>query len=207
MQNASFFYSPEMKNYPALFLFLFFFSSCINQHGIAKHSLALPLSGNQISDTTELIIRSTNLSEDMSTLSSNDDEVMLLLYNFNDSLITAPPVLSTYFVLTKKRNADTLYSSELNKHKNMILFLLEIDSNKTLAEIETLVSAHYKDLISASLSKNYPVIQRCIGDDDILGIREVSGYEPSQNLEIIFSDIYRMDRYDYSVTLKPKLIF
>ncbi len=170
--------------------------SVIKKNYETLHSLAT------LSDSLTIIVQSSNLSEDVSTLSSNDDEIALLIYSYIDSSISAPPLISDQFILKKNKLSETIYYKGIKDliNKDLILFLIEIDSEKKVADIDHLIRKNYRELQKAFVSKNYLEIEKQIGDDDILGIKILQNFKPS--LSIGFSDIYRMDKYDYEVILK-----
>ena len=164
-----------MKNYFAYFTLLIFISCAgAKQNFIHKSDAKNGETKTTLSESVQLIVRSTNLSEDMSTLSSNDDEVAVFIYNYSDSTITAPPVFSAYFILNKNKMSDTLhYADKISEQNNsVIFFLLEIDSDKKLDEIESEVRMNYKGLINAYNKKDYTEIEKYIGDDDLMGIKK-----------------------------------
>ena len=138
----------------------------------------------------------------MSTLSSNDDELALFIYEYNDSLITIPSYFIKSFVLTKLKMLDTLYYNGIKKvlNKNLILFLIEMDTDKKVEDIEALIRKNYHELIKAYAVKNYSVIEKYLGDDDLLGIKTIPYFHSPATIE--WADIYRMDRFSYELILK-----
>lgn len=187
-----------------IFLLLSIFISC------GSFKKYLPFSSRQepakiaLADSVQLIVQSTNLSEDMSTLSSNDDELVIFIYNYSDSTITSKPIFSSYFILNKNKMCDTIhYADKINEqNNNIIFFLLEMDSDKKLEEIEPSVSNHYKELIAVYNKKDYTEIEKHIGDDDLLGMMRIENLKSNRPLTFEFNDIYKMDRFSYSITLK-----
>lgn len=156
----------------------------------------------RLSDSLSIIITATNLSEDMSTLSSNDDELALFLYSYKDSIISELPIFSTYFVLNKTKMSDTLYFKGIKNvsGKDLILFLVEVDTEKKIELIEMQIRKNHNELIKACKEKNYTLIERYLKDDDILGVKILKDVKLETTVEI--SDIHRMDRYNYQITLK-----
>ncbi|MGZ4056903.1 MAG: hypothetical protein ACXVPU_03955 [Bacteroidia bacterium] len=157
-----------------------------------------------LSDSVDLIIQSTNLSEDMSTVSSNDDEILVLIYNYSDSTITGKPILSKYFVLNKNKMSDTIHYADkiTGFNNNIIFFLLEIDTDKKPEVIEASVRANFKGLIKAYQKRDYTEIEKYIGDDDVLGIKNIEDLKSKRPGYFEFSDIYKMDRFSYHITFK-----
>lgn len=133
----------------------------------------------------------------MSTLSSNNDEVAIFIYNYSDSVISSKPVFLSYFILNKNKMSDTLhYADKINEQNNTIIFfLLEIDSDKKLEDIETNVRMNYKALINAYSKRDYTEIEKYIGDDDLMGIKKAMNVKNKRPVNFEFNDIYQMDRF------------
>ena len=98
--------------------------------------------------------------------------------------------------------SDTIYYNGLKNilNKNLILFLIEMDTEKKLEEIEPLLRKNYRELLKAYSTKNYSVIEKYLGDDDLLGIKVIPNFKNPETIE--WSDIYRMDRFSYELILK-----
>jgi hypothetical protein len=153
-------------------------------------------------DSLFLIVQSSNLSEDMSSLSSNNDEVAIFIYSFTDSIIHNPPVFSANFVLTKNQMADTFNITSLknNFSQTMILFLLELDTERSIQEMAPLLPTHCKKIIQAYTDRNYLEIENYLGDDDVLGIQIIKEFNHTSSFE--FNDIYKMDRFSYKISIE-----
>ena len=105
-----------------LFLFLLISLSLINfSCKTSKQTNNAKTVSQRLSDSLSIIITATNLSEDMSTLSSNDDELAFFLYSYKDSAVSELPIFSTYFVLDKTGMSDTLYFNSNAKRFNLVL--------------------------------------------------------------------------------------
>ena len=182
-----------------LFISLFNFSCTISKENRSSTTKQKASTTIYNSDSLSITINATNLSEDMSSLSSNDDELALFLYSYKDSLISELPIFSHYFVLNKTNMSDTLHFKKVVKNK-YILFLIEIDTEKRIELIEMQIRKNYTALIKAYQEKNYTVIERYLQDDDILGVKVLENLKDETTIEI--SDIHRMDRYHYQIILK-----
>jgi hypothetical protein len=190
--------------FPAALFFIFsllLLSGCRIQHAVIHKNTGnteAPLSATQ---PLKIIISSTNLSEDMSTLSTNNDELTLLIYQFSDSTITGLPLASRYTVFDKNKKTDTLVCSNTGDlvGKELIVFLLEMDSDKKAEQVDPLIRKHYQELAKAYIMKNYLEIEKLIGDDDILGIEMIDGLKHPETIH--FSDVHRMDRFDYTIKI------
>jgi len=186
-----------------LFLLTFFNFSCsTSKLSSYTKSISKTYTPAKPSDSLTIIVNATNLSEDMSTLSSNDDELALFLYSYKDSIIYESPLFSSYFVLNKTKMTDTLYFNGIKKvlHKDLILFMIEMDTEQKVESIEMQIRKNYNNLIKACREKNYTLIEMYLDDNDILGVKVLKDFKQETTLEI--SDIQRMDRYNYQITLK-----
>jgi hypothetical protein len=167
------------KNF--IYLLFFIFASCSGKrdNAIYRSANKKEVTKAVLSDSVQLIVSSTNLSEDMSSLSSNDDEVAVFIYNYSDSAITSKPVFSDYFILNKNKMSYTIqYTDKITElNNNVIFFLLEVDSEKKLREIESEVRKNYKELINAYYKKDYTEIEKYIGDDDLMGIKKIENID------------------------------
>lgn len=98
--------------------------------------------------------------------------------------------------------SDTLYFKGIKNvsGKDLILFLVEVDTEKKIELIEMQIRKNHNELIKACKEKNYTLIERYLKDDDILGVKILKDVKLETTVEI--SDIHRMDRYNYQITLK-----
>jgi hypothetical protein len=127
---------------------------------------------------------------------------MLFLYSYQDSVLSEPPLFSSYFVLSKNEPADTLYFKGRKQlsHKDLILFLVENDSGRKPELIEMQLRKNHNALIKAHREKNYSEIEKYLQDDDLLGVNLLKDFKAGTTIEI--NDIHRMDRYSYKIILK-----
>ena len=186
-----------------LFLFLLIPISLINfSCKTSKQTNNNKIASQRLSDSLSIIVTATNLSEDMSTLSSNDDELALFLYSYKDSVVSELPIFSTYFVLNKTGMSDTLYFNGIKKvlNKDLILFMIEMDTEGKIEFIEKQIRKNHNELIKACREKNYTTIEIYLNDNDILGVKVLKDFKRETTIEI--SDIHRMDRYNYQITMK-----
>lgn len=189
------------RTYFFLLLFLpLSFASC-------KHTFPIVRTSNysvlKSTDSLTITVGSTNLSEDMSALSTNNDEILLLILDSLDNQTVTTPLLSFYTTLSKTKIKDScsIQTTLLANNQKHILFLLEIDTNKSKEDIAKLIQQHYQLLRDAYLSKDYQQTEQLIGDDDILGIHPFNFPLTNSVLQINFNDIHRMDRYQYTIKI------
>ena len=106
----------------------------------------------------------SNLSEDMSRVSSKNDEILLLyfLMDSNENIITA---WSSEYMLFENRGVEVNLNQTviINDASILKIFLLEQDSERTESELLVLISSHIK--------KSKSEISEIIKDDDILDLK------------------------------------
>lgn len=146
-------------------------------------------------DTTlTLLITSADLSEDVSTFSTKDDELLLLLFLPNSPW--GEPILQEYIRLSKQQMQAKRQVSEFPLPDSVFYFLLEIDSEKKVDAIVPLIKKHADTLIPAFQKKDYTLIRKLLGDEDILGLGRWSTQHP---LDI--QGRHKIDRYAYRIEL------
>lgn len=150
-------------------------------------------------DSLSLSIEAIHLSEDMSRLSTKNDELLILIYESKDSLGLDKFLFSKQFKLDEKTRSRKIWFSTKNSlTKNKLLFfLIEQDSDTPIEQIDLILRVHYKEIIDAFESKDYLEIGKFIGDEDVLGVKTISSL-PSQ---FEFSGIHKLDKYEYLVRI------
>lgn len=98
--------------------------------------------------------------------------------------------------------SDTLYFKGIKKvlHKDLVLFMIEMDTEQKIETIEMQLRKNHNELIKACREKNYAKIEMYLKDDDILGVKVLKDFKRETKIEI--GDIHRMDRYNYQIILK-----
>lgn len=157
------------------------------------------LSENKISPyNPTMVIKGINLSEDLSRLASQDDEILLLAYKSQD--ILTGPTITEYLIFDEKH---MLFEIPINKDDfiddELILFMLEIDTERRPSEIEPIVRNHVLGLENDFLKKNRVAQKKILGDDDMLGVLRINKekLELRQTYNIIGT--HKMDRYEYDL--------
>ena len=147
-----------------------------------------------------LTVEAHNLSEDMTRISSMNDEILLLIYNKDTSQLNTP-VLSQRVDLDTANRKVVISESIISQSDHYILFVLEQDSDSGVERIDPIIRIYYQEIIQAYEDKNYLEIEKYLGDDDLLGYVEFHS-EPLKELKSQITGIYKMDRYDYSIGIK-----
>ncbi|MEL7148248.1 MAG: hypothetical protein AAFO69_17880 [Bacteroidota bacterium] len=136
-------------------------------------------------------INALDLSEDMSIVSSGNDELILIAY-YDQSAPLGDPVLTRRVTLDQQNNSDTL-SMVIAETKPLLMFLLEQDTNKKLTAIEPILRVYTEQVIEAYNQMDYKIIEKYLNDDDILG---VCSYDWSTETTIVeFKSRHKLDKY------------
>jgi hypothetical protein len=150
-----------------------------------------------LAQTNTLWIRGVNLSEDMSTLSSRNDEMLLIIYTYEDSTSVSPPVVMEYFVLdslTKERSITVPCLTN-----QVLILLLELDTQRSPEQIEARVRPNLQQLQNFHKANDRNGIQKLIGDEDIMGIRLLPTLCAKRSFS--FSGRYKLDKFSYTLVL------
>ena len=147
----------------------------------------------------KFFISAKDLSEDMSSLSSQNDEILLLLYRID----------STAFLKQEAHIGYTFFEDSMEVDKEIVLndpfgefviFLLEIDSDPDLKTIDLMIQDHYPEILDAYTSRDYNEIERYFGDQDVLGIKSFD-IPDSGIIDFSFEGRHKLDRFSYVISL------
>lgn len=142
-----------------------------------------------------------NLSEDGSRLSSNNDELLILVYNSAIVPTISSPLFMTYVILdTEKRKANIEIDKSLID-KNLIFTLVEVDTEKNIEDIASLVTQNLSELMEAHQNQDRIAQIEILGDDDLLGIKKISKGELYMPFSFTIKGVHKIDRYEYRVNI------
>ncbi|MEM7162880.1 MAG: hypothetical protein AAF487_10630 [Bacteroidota bacterium] len=99
----------------------------------------------------------------MSSLSTQDDEILILIYENNEHLDSALVLYERQF-----HKGDTAYISHCLANDNL-LFLIEMDTERTPNALEKIIRKNATELCAAYDSKDYQNVKDILGDEDLLG--------------------------------------
>ena len=143
---------------------------------------------NNFAQQDTLSITAHNLSEDMSTLSTKNDEILVFIYDYSDTNKLVEPIFSKKLIFDEEIKTHHIV---FQKNATSVLFLIEEDSYKNSKQIEPLVRAHFKELMK---HPTYTEIQKYLGDDDLLGFQIIT----INTLSFEMKGRYKLDKYHYS---------
>ena len=139
-----------------------------------------------------LKITALNLSEDMSRLSTKNDEVFVFIYDYSDTNELKAPLVSTKLIFDKD---NLTYSIFLPKTEKSILFFIEEDSFRNNEQIEPVVRVYFKEIRKCN---GYNELKKYLGEDDLLGVKIFDSNTSSFSL----SGTSSLDKYEYNFLIK-----
>ncbi len=154
---------------------------------------------NKTSNTSPTLkVRALNLSEDLSRLASQNDEILLLGYQDQD--IISDPVIMEYIIFDENQKLYNLpLKSDLFDNGELILIMLEIDTELSPEDIEMTVRKNIRDIELSFIENDRVALKTILRDDDLLGIARID----KEKLELIqtynFIGTHKMDRYEYEL--------
>ncbi|NLR95034.1 hypothetical protein [Flammeovirga agarivorans] len=146
----------------------------------------------------EIIISSTNLSEDVSVVSTKNDEVLFLVYEIESEEYQSP-LINEYFVLDSSRMEISI-EANLDKNRRYEYYLLEMDSHRDYLQLDPIIRIHHKAIKECFVKGDYLGIEKYLEDDDILDINELT-----MPINKSINSIYKIDRYSYQITMNKEL--
>lgn len=149
-------------------------------------------------DTTLITVEAVNLSEDMSTLSSKNDELLMLIYDFSDSTKLLKPLALEYFVLDSAHRIKQ-FLLKTDKVRNILMLLIEVDTKKTPAVIEKNVRLHYREILAFFRQRDRGGLFKILDDEDLMGYRIIPDFDGSLNQDFSFQGRYNLDRFHYRI--------
>lgn len=153
-------------------------------------------------DSVSVSINAVNLSEDMSTLSSKNDELLLLIYTFDDTTKLNQPILTAYFVLDSAQRKNTTTHTVSEGVNNLLLILAELDTDRTPDVAEKMIRKNFRSIMGCIERKDLIALQKYVGDDDIIGIKKLTKADRTKGINFSFQGRYKLDKFLYRIELK-----
>lgn len=154
---------------------------------------------SQTTDTFTITVNGVNLSEDMSTLSSRNDELLLLIYDYSDTSSLSTPILSHFAVLDSIQRTVTVPFSAPADNNPVLLFLIEQDTERKPEVLEPIIRQNATTIISLFRKRDRITLQKLIGDDDVMGYRILPNLS---DITFSINGRYKLDKYSYVITIR-----
>ena len=149
-------------------------------------------------DSLLIYISSSDLSEDFGLTSTKNDELIFIIYAYDDTTALSPPLILKAIQLneSKKEAFFKFPKKTLKQGRNYLLVLLEEDSGDSKQEIESKFRNNYSSLKKANYTLDFNTINKTIGDDDILSIKT---FTYTEDLKLKLEGFQLLDRYQYFI--------
>lgn len=180
-----------------LTVYIILLGSCL----IAYTSHGVAAAGGAVLDTTLITIEAVNLSEDMSTLSSKNDELLMLIYDFTDTTKLLKPLVSEYFVLDSMQWIRQV-TLKTDKVRQILLVLIEVDTEKPPAVIEKNFRLHYRDVLNLFRQKDRAGLFKLLDDEDLMGYQVIPNFDRASGHNFSFQGRYKLDKFHYRIVIK-----
>ena len=107
------------------------------------------------SSKQEISINSKNLSEDVNIMSTQNDELIFLVYSKLNREFPEN-ILQEEFVMDSINTPKTFkLKQKLKPEEEIVLVLLEMDTEQTLKQIEPVIRLNYKTILEAFIQEDF----------------------------------------------------
>ena len=158
-------------------------------------------------DSVFISISASDLSEDMSKiLSTKNDELLILIYEYQDSTTLSAPLFQKAFTVrtTEKSHAFFFDKAESIEGKNLLFLMIEQDFERPIEQIDPVVRVQYKALLNAFKNRDYQKIKRFLGNEDLLGFKLTKAFQSGEPTHFKIEGVHKLDFYDYTVEIRRK---
>ena len=146
-----------------------------------------------------------DLTEDVSRLSTKNDELIILVYERDTVNQQYPNLLyQTYFVMDhQSTEKEFQITNILTENTSFTFVLIEVDSGNTLQQVEPIVRLNLDRLSDAYHFGQGKIIKDLLGDEELIGLQEVikAGLEKGSK-KYRFEGVHLFDTYIYSLEIK-----
>jgi len=151
----------------------------------------------------QIEINGQNLSEDMGILSSMNDEIIFQIYQLEDSSVLKNPIVSETLLFDEKNRIHKveLVASKLNQEKQYLLLLIEYDTDKPAEQRNPIWRIYHQEINNLYQLGDRLAIGKYIGNDDLLGLKQLKGSTMLNGTTIEFKGFHNMDKYLYEISI------
>ncbi|MFY0655075.1 MAG: hypothetical protein JXQ96_23815 [Cyclobacteriaceae bacterium] len=152
-------------------------------------------------DSLSITITANNLSEDMNVLSTKNDEILLLGYTQKDVLGKPLFIEKLLFDESHKKHETKL---SLDCNCQIILFMIELDSKKTIEQIDPVLRVHHQQIVELYSRNEWVKLQTYLGDEDMLGTKKFETPIETSGVSFEFEGIQKIEKYSYSIEINQR---
>lgn len=152
----------------------------------------------------ECTLKAIDLTEDVSRLSTKNDELIILTYAYDIAYLNPRLVFQDYFKMDSLNQIQKfMLPMDLMRYSKVVFMLIELDSNKSLEETESIVTPKLEYIIDADKNREFKKIRKIIGDDDLIGVQEFSPTDlKRKGILLNFAGMHLFDSYKYELLVK-----
>lgn len=200
-----------------LILLVIFFVSCSiqrvnttdqNIESTDSHLLSEPPS---VSKTINVVLKGKDLSEDLSVVSTKNDEILLLIYTYptvhlnsagTSETLDAPVLVSKANIDQYNREHSAQWSiTNYDQEKRFLLLLIEQDEQTPIEQLDPIIRVNHRSILKAYQGRDYSGLKKYLGDEDLLGVCFIDSKEIQKEEMYSFRGVHKLDKYDYTVRL------
>ncbi len=154
-------------------------------------------------DTISIEIKALDLTEDMSRLSSGNDEVLLLIYDLKTENPLGESLCSDQKVLRSSDNVfyTGLPTEGIAKDASVLFLILEQDSETPMEQVDAIFRIHHAKIIQAYDNNDYLEMEKYLGDEDLIGYKIIKDIHRPETLSFDFRGVYKLDSYHYRIRI------
>lgn len=149
------------------------------------------------------IVTGIDLTEDVSAVSTQNDELLFFVYADSTGQIVPDIILQKYFVIDKWNLEKIIELNSIHSNTSSLTFvLIEQDTEKNLSQIEPVVRLNIEKLIKAEAERDIRTINRLLGDDDLIGIKKLQSRHFKKRKKVVkFRGIHLFDSFEYKIEI------
>lgn len=135
---------------------------------------------------------------------SGNDEVLIFCYLHHESSALQEPLFRQKIRIDLK-HLSRQFKCKLDQgvtDRPLLLFLIEQDAELPVSHIDSTLRVSHHAIMTEFNAGNYSGIEQYIGDEDILGAKVISKLNFSQPNDFYFTGMYKLDKYEYQVTIE-----
>ncbi len=186
-------------------ILVFIINACKVQQEYGKYSDSSDQKKQHKADSClSITISSNDLSEDLSPLSTGNDELLFLLYSESDSNNSLELLIDKSFIFDSVIHKFNIIKN-ININSDLILFLIEVDTKENSIQIEPVIRAYHSEISKAAEQGNATKISEYLGDNDLLGTYSFHKKEIAQKKIVNFNGINLFDSYEYQIEFELKM--
>lgn len=173
--------SPKLLRLASIFVLLFILDACKTIKPDYHYITA---------DTVNFELEAINLSEDMTSLATGNDEVLLCFLTAD----SVPRLVEKWYHIFESRNSYFQFKFDKSSHDQILCVFVEYDSDRSLDSVAQDLEINIDSALVTFDRRDYKLIEEIIGDEDILGYKTI---ELQRRDSVRVTGIHKFDKYDY----------